>query len=313
MSIEENPYLQRLDQLEAARTKYEELRWRLAFLRTGSAEPDPEPTEEDIIKWHIRNQAESGLSGVRGKQDQPMTPNLWFEQRFPGQTAQFGPAFLELRQTGAGYTRTTPISINIDLFASIYSDAKLGLSIIYFESDMMFYYNSAFQPVYRPVSPEKLQNLYRGFLIKCALSLNDETNIFNLFHEFRSDRVARQVANRAKSVLAADHTFFSAQSKHQRIRGIELNERLAKVFVEQVLERVPGETLLLTDAYLHFCEFLRRRDMPTVKRQVFKALVPPVIQEQYELGIRNDIRDLTGGGWHCGWKGIRVLDLEPAG
>ena len=110
MSIEENPYLQRLDQLEAARTKYEELRWRLAFLRTGSAEPDPEPTEEDIIKWHIRNQAESGLSGVRGKQDQPMTPNLWFEQRFPGQTAQFGPAFLELRQTGAGYTRTTPIS-----------------------------------------------------------------------------------------------------------------------------------------------------------------------------------------------------------
>jgi len=167
--------------------------------------------------------------------------------------------------------------------------------------------------LYKPTSPEKLQNLYRGFLIRCALSLNDETNIFNLLREFRSDRVARQVTNRAKSILAADHTFFSATSKYQRIRGIELHERLARSFVEQVLERVPGETLLLTDAYSHFCEYLRRRDMPAVNRQVFKALIPPAIQEQYELGIRNDLRDLKGGGWHCGWKGIRVLDLEPAG
>jgi hypothetical protein len=53
--------------------------------------------------------------------------------------------------------------------------------------------------------------------------------------------------------------------------------------------------------------------MPAVKRQVFKALVPPAIQEQYDLGIRNDLHDLEGGGWHCGWKGIRALHLEPAG
>ena len=78
------------------------------------------------------------------------------------------------------------------------------------------------------------------------------------------------------------------------------------------MERVPGETLLLTVAYVHFCEFLRKRNMPVVKRQVFKQLVPPQIRDQYELGIRNDIHDLAGGGWHCGWKGIRVLDLERA-
>ena len=177
---------------------------------------------------------------------------------------------------------------------------------------MEFYYNTAFQPVFKPVSPEKLQNLYRGFLIKCAQSFNDEVNIFNLFHEFRSDKVSRQVTNRAKSILAADSSFFSQSSNHQRIKGPELYERLARSFVEQVLERVPGETLLITDAYQHFCEYLKKRNMPAVKRQVFKSLVPPFIREKYEISIRNDIRDLEGGGWHCGWKGIRALQPQPA-
>ena len=36
-----------------------------------------------------------------------------------------------------------------------------------------------------------------------------------------------------------------------------MHERVAKVFVEQVLERQPGEVLTLTNAYLVFIEFLR--------------------------------------------------------
>jgi hypothetical protein len=315
MNTEDNPNLKQLDQLQSAKQRYEELRWRLAFLQTLSAERDPEPTEEEIINRHIHNN-ESRLNEFKGwgVQDHEMTPNIWFEQRFPSQAKQFGPAFLELRQTNeAGYTRTTPISINIDFFASIYSDPQLSLSVVYFEPEMEFYYNTAFQPVFRPVSQEKLQNLYRGFLIKCAQSFNDEVNILNLFHEFRSDKIAKQVTNRAKSILAADHTFFSGTSKHQRIKGPELYERLARVFVEQVLERVPGETLLITDAFLHFCEYLRKRNMPPVNRQVFKTLIPPAIRQEYEISIRNDIRDLEGGGWHCGWKGIRALLPEPEG
>ena len=81
----------------------------------------------------------------------------------------------------------------------------------------------------------------------------------SLFHEFRLDKTARQVAQRAKSVLAADSSFFSPTSHYQRIRGIELHERIARSFVERVLARVPGETLLLTGAYLHFCEYLKLR------------------------------------------------------
>jgi len=96
-------------------------------------------------------------------------------------------------------------------------------------------------------------------------------------------------------------------------RGPELYERVARCFVEQVLERVPGETLLLTDAYLQFCEYLRSRGMEPVQRRIFKKLVPPVIQQEFELGIRNDIRGLEGAGWHCGWKGIRAVEVEAGG
>jgi hypothetical protein len=55
MSTENNPHLQRLDQLQAAQSKYQELQWRLAFLRTTGSEADQEPTEEEIIKWHTNN------------------------------------------------------------------------------------------------------------------------------------------------------------------------------------------------------------------------------------------------------------------
>jgi hypothetical protein len=37
-----------------------------------------------------------------------------------------------------------------------------------------------------------------------------------------------------------------------------------------------------------------------------------VVKEEYDLGIRNDIRGLQGDGWHCGWKGIRAVDLQAA-
>jgi hypothetical protein len=37
-----------------------------------------------------------------------------------------------------------------------------------------------------------------------------------------------------------------------------------------------------------------------------------MVNEQFDLGIRNDIRGLEGDGWHSGCKGIRAVDLEEA-
>ena len=80
-----------------------------------------------------------------------------------------------------------------------------------------------------------------------------------------------------------------------------------------MLERQAGEVLTVTDAYVHFCQYLKNKNMPAVKRKEFKALVPAAIQEQFDLGIRNDLHDQAKSEWHSGWKGIRALDLEPAG
>jgi len=69
----------------------------------------------------------------------------------------------------AGQIQTTPACINHDAFAASLSDPGLGLDVVYFEPDMQFYYNFSFHPVFRPVSPEKLQGLYRGLLLKSAM------------------------------------------------------------------------------------------------------------------------------------------------
>jgi hypothetical protein len=245
------------------------------------------------------------LNVAEGEEDEPTTPNQYFQSLFPSHTAQFGSAFLQLRETEAGKTRVNPISINLDFFASILSDSRIGLSVVYFEPEMQFYYNSAFQPVFKPTSSEKLQSLYRGLLMKAAQSFTKDVNILNLFVEFRSDKIAKAVVQRAKSILAADSSFFSPTSPNQRIRGVEMVERVARRFVDEVLSAEPGQILKLGDAYAVFRGLLKERDLPDIKRSDFKAVVVPLIKDQFNVCLRND---LAGAGVR-GWKGVAIQSL----
>ena len=251
--------------------------------------------------------------GVGVRNEGKMTPNHYFQAKFPSQTEQFGPAFLELRETSiANQFKISPISINLDFFAAIFSDPSISLSVVYFEPEMQFYYNSAFKLVYQPVSPEKLQNLYRGFLIKCAQALNNEVNIFNLFHEFRSDKVARQVTSRAKSVLACDSAFFSATSPYQRICGPELHERLIRVVVETMLERSESSCLTVTQAYQIFCKLSQQRSLSPMKRSMFKATMQDLVKDVHGLGLRRDVPDQNNRQQEA-WKGLKFVDVEVLG
>src|ERR1019366_4505977 len=91
-----------------------------------------------------------------------------------------------------GLARITPLAPNLDFFAAMLGgDIKLGHSVVYFEPEMQFYYKEPLLQLYKPTSPEKLQNLYRGLLIRCAQELNHDTSKLNLFVEFRSDKMAR--------------------------------------------------------------------------------------------------------------------------
>jgi hypothetical protein len=45
--------------------------------------------------------------------------------------------------------------------------------VVYFEPDMQFYYLEPFLTIYKPVSSERLQGLYRGLLLRSAAILKN--------------------------------------------------------------------------------------------------------------------------------------------
>jgi hypothetical protein len=243
---------------------------------------------------------------------EPTTPSQWFSKMFPEQARIFGCPFIELVDESAdGLKKVNPLAPNIDFLAAILGgDVNLGHKVIYLEAESQFYFLDPVDKIFKPTSDEKFGNLLRALLIRCAEELPNTVHKLNLFLEFRSDKTIRAIVHRAKSILAADHTFFGVESKHQRQRGPELHERVARVFAEQVLERQPGGILPLTTAYLVFCEFLKRKSMDPVKRGVFRGMFSPIIRELFDLGLRNDIQDPVTKHQTAGWKGIRTLDLE---
>jgi hypothetical protein len=54
MNFERNPYLKRLDEVEEAKRSWQELDWRLSFLRSISPEPINYPTEQELLQWYTQ-------------------------------------------------------------------------------------------------------------------------------------------------------------------------------------------------------------------------------------------------------------------
>lgn len=241
----------------------------------------------------------------------PSTPNEWFALRFPQQVKTYGSPFLEQVERRLDSARKIkPIAPNLDFFAAILGgDSGIGHQVVYLEGEMNFYFYDPKDHLYKSVSDDKLGNLIRGYLIRCAEQMPEDCDKMNLFYFFRGDKLVRNIVHRAKSILAAHDSFFSKESGHKRQRenDHDIYERVARAFVEQAIERQAGEALSLNQAYVHFCEFLKQRHLPKVKRHEFKNLVPPMIREEFDLGIRNDLEKECGGS--SGWKGIRALKL----
>ena len=242
---------------------------------------------------------------------QPKTPSEWFALKFPDVVSRYGCPLLEVRQTSCdGFTRITPIAVNHDFFAGMLGgDAKLKHSVIYYEPELTFYYLEPIQNIYMPTTAEKLQNYYRAMMIRCAQELNGETDKLNLFAEFRSDKNARAVTNRAKSILACSPDFFSATSPQQRIKGPELHERLMRNLVETMLEPREGACLTVTQAYNVFCNLSQTRNLGPLKRSEFRGIMRDLVNERYGLALRNDVPDAQNRQQQA-WRGLAVVEAE---
>jgi len=238
------------------------------------------------------------------------TASTWFTDRFPEQTRQFGCPFLELVETTCdGFNRINPIDANIDFFAAMLGgDQRLGHSVVYFEPEMQWYFKDS-DNIYKPTSPEKLQNLYRGFMIRCAQESNSDTDKLNLFREYRSDRVAKAVVQRAKSILAADSSFFSPTSSHQRIKGPELFERLMRVLCETMLEKSEGACLTVSQAYQVFCRLTEQRQLGQLKRSIFREMMRDLVRDVHGLALRRDVPDPLNKQQEA-WKGLKLVEAE---
>jgi hypothetical protein len=238
---------------------------------------------------------------------QPKTPNELFARKYPEQVEIYGSPLLELDDKVTN--QVLPILINTDFFAGVLGGrSDLGHHVIYFEPEMQWYFKDS-DNIYKPTTPEKLANIYRALMMKCAQDLPANVHKLNLFHEFRSDKVAKQITNRAKSILAADHTFFSATSPHQRIRGIELHERLILRLVETMLEPKEGSILTVTQAYQIFCQMSQQRSLDTIKRSVFRELMRDYVRGRFNLALRHDVPDSENKHQQA-WKGLAVVEAE---
>jgi hypothetical protein len=244
-----------------------------------------------------------------GTSQTPTTPNQWFVQRYPDQYDQYGSPFLELTQPIDQFTsQILLVTINQDFFAAVLGGRRdLGHHIIYYECECNWYYKDV-DNVYKPTTADKLANQYRALLMKCASNMPANVHKLNLVHEWRSDKYSRSVVNRAKSICLASPHFFSATSPHQRIRGPEIHERLLMKYVSEALTSEPGNILMLQDDYLAYCRLVKQKELVPVKRSDFKAMVIPMIKDQFNTGLRNDLV-VDGRSGQRGWKNVRLQAL----
>jgi hypothetical protein len=210
----------------------------------------------------------------------------------------------------SGFDSVTPVDLNLDFFAGILSgEKKLGHCVVYYETEMQFYFLDPVDQLYKITSPEKLQHLIRALLMKCAQEMPREIQLLNLFHEFRSEKFTRQILQRAKSILAADESFFSPESKNQRKAGPEIPERLARVFVESMLEKREGSILTVTQAYALFSHLSLENHLNPIKRATFRQMMSELMKGTFGLSLRRDVKDERGKNQE-GWKGIGTLAAE---
>jgi hypothetical protein len=207
-----------------------------------------------------------------------------------------------------GIVTKSPVSANLDcLAASLGGDPRLGHRVIFYEGEQQFYYFDPRDQTFYATTPAKLMNLLRALLVRCCAAVKGDKARFQIFHTLRSDQTVKAVVNRAKSILAASADFFGVNSPHQRVKGPEIHQRIAQVFVEQI-ERDPGQILTLKCAYEMFCQFLKEKNMPVLTRSEVKVMLAELIREQYGLGLRNDLIGAASQVQQSGWKGLKWIE-----
>jgi len=74
--------------------------------------------------------------------------------------------------------------------------------------------------------------------------------------------------------------------------------------VSELLTSEPGQILRVNDAFAVFRRLLKERELPDIKRSDFKAVLVPLMKDEFNVCLRNDL-----GGSGRGWKGVKMLPV----
>lgn len=241
----------------------------------------------------------------------PRTPGEWFAVRYPAEVQRWGAPMLEVITTDiqSGSRIVQPLTLNDNFFAAIISDNRLGHSVVFFEPEQQWFFRDPADNRYHAVEEAKLVVLLSALLSRCAGEMPKDIDLIRLFRDLRADEVLKPIVKRARSIHAADSTFFDESSSHQRVEGVETHAQMARRFVKAAVRREADRQLPISECYQRFSEYCANNSVATVHRNLFKQLIAEVIREEFGLGLRGDIRNPEG---RCqrGWKGLAVENCQ---
>lgn len=237
----------------------------------------------------------------------PATPSEWFARRFPVETKLLGCPFLEavVEDVQTGRKLITAVSMNCSFLAAALSDSQLGHSVVYYEPEQSWYFLEPRDGCFHRTSEAKLMTLLSALLIRAAEEMPAGVDKINLFVKFRDEDQLKAVVKQARSILAADSSFFSPTSPFRRVEGPEQHGRMARQFVGRLIKPQPGQLLSIGDCYDGFSGYCKNNGVEPVARKLFRQMIVEIIKEEFEVGFRSDLKD-TDGRYLRGWKGLTV-------
>jgi hypothetical protein len=219
----------------------------------------------------------------------------------------FGPPILEsvyLDQTGQ--RRVTPVSLNDEFFARVLGgDARLKHHVVFYVPEDSWYFFDPRTDCFNPTTEQKLQILLSQYFLRCTQDMPRAVDIGPLFNEFRSDATLKRIVKHARSLLAADASFFSTESPHKRLQGAEVHTRITKQFVRDAIKPTPGQVLPIEQCFAAFADYCRSKQLSTMARKQFKEIVAEVIKDEFDVGYRHDLQT-EEHKYQRGWRGLTV-------
>lgn len=248
---------------------------------------------------------------VAAPQRQPATPSEWFARRFPAEVKRWGCPFLEavVEDVQTGRKLVSAVSMNCSFLAAALSDSQLGHSVVFFEPEQQWYFLEPRDGCYHPTTEAKLMILLSSLLVRCAEEMPASVDKINLFVKFRDDVQMKAVVKQARSILAADSTFFSPTGPNRQAKATDQPTQTARRFIQSTVKPQADQHLSISDCYAGFEGYCRNNGVEPVAKKAFRQMIVEIIREEFGLGLRADMKN-TKGRFERGWKGLAV---ESAG